>query len=172
MAELHPAACFRGEDGRQGRSPAFLCVQSLCPVSCSRSVKGCPPALFCVQPDGRKTQPFFLFALSSLSFYIHFSFLSFSLLFLFSPVLFLFYSLFYIFFLPAFFSFLLSFMPFSSRFSSLPFSLLSRFSHHAAAVVRVCGGRGMTFMSAAIRMCDARRTPILAMLCHQLYLSV
>ena len=163
MAELHPAACFRGEDGRQSRSPAFLCVQPLCPVSCSRSVKGCPPALLCVQPDGRKTQLFFLFALSSFSFYIHFSFLSFSLLFLFSPVLFLFYSLFYIFFLPAFFSFLLSF---------LPFSLLSRFSHHAAAVVRVCGGRGMTFMSAAIRMCDARRTPILAMLCHQLYLSV
>ena len=127
MAELHPAACFRGEDGRQGRSPAFLCVQSLCPVSCSRSVKGCPPALFCVQPDGRKTQPFFLFALSSLSFYIHFSFLSFSLLFLFSPVLFLFYSLFYALFLPAFFSFLLFFISFFFQLSFPSFSFLYPF---------------------------------------------
>ena len=158
MAELHPAACFRGEDGRQGRSPAFLCVQPLCPVSCSQSVKGCPPALLRVQPDGRKTHPFFLFALSLL----------FSFIFI-SPF---FHFLFYSFFLPSFFSSILSFISFSFRFSSLPFSLLSRFSPHAAAVVRVCGGRGMTFMSAAIRMCDARRTPILAMLCHQLYLSV
>ena len=117
MAELHPAACFRGEDGRQGRSPAFLCVQPLCPVSCSRSVKGCTPTLLCVQPD----------ALSSLFFYIHFSFLSFSLLFLFSPVLFLFYSLFYALFLPAFFSFLLFFISFFFQLSFPSFSFLYPF---------------------------------------------
>lgn len=128
MAELHPAACFRGEDGRQGRSPAFLCVQPLCPVSCSQSVKGCTPALLCVQLDGRRTQPFFLFALSLFSFififpFFHFLFYSFFLPFFFSSILFLcpfpssflfLHSLFYILFLPFFFSPIFSFLSFFS----------------------------------------------------------
>lgn len=126
MAELHPAACFRGEDGRQGRSPAFLCVQSLCPVSCSRSVKGCPLLFYAYSLTGERHSRFF-FSLSLLFSFIfifpffHFPFYSFfsrlfsllfSLLCPFPSSFLLLPSLFYILFLPFFFS---------SIFSSLSF---------------------------------------------------
>ena len=121
MAELHPAACFRGGDGRQGRSPAFLCVQPLCPVSCSRSVKGCPLLFYAYSLTGERHSRFsfslsllFSFIFSFIPFFSRLFSLLFSLLYPFSSNFLLLPSLFYVLFLPFFFSPLFSSLSFFS----------------------------------------------------------